>query len=143
VSSGPQNGSDGNVRSPYVDEGRSADLTAPTEVERLRLDLAEMAALADEYRARLYASAEQGAAVASERVRLEHHALDLGDRLEQVAPVVAAAAALCAKARPGRELHIDGPVLRAEFRALHAAVAALPVSLLPAATNPGSNDEQA
>lgn len=40
-------------------------------------------------------------------------------------PVVEAARALCAKAKPGRELHIDGPTIRTEFRALHASVAAL------------------
>ena len=39
--------------------------------------------------------------------------------------VIEAAKALCAKAKPGRELHIDGPTLRTEYRALHAAVDAL------------------
>jgi hypothetical protein len=57
------------------------------------------------------------------RERVEHD--ETKDQRDALLPVVEAARALCAKAKPGRELHIDGPTIRTEFRALHAAVDAL------------------
>lgn len=89
------------------------------------------------------------------------------DRLRAVAErygaIAEAARALCLKASPGRELHIDGPVLRAEFRAFYAAVTAeharrhghvvlsidadppgawAAASLLPTSPTAGSNQEE-
>lgn len=45
-------------------------------------------------------------------------------QVDRYGAIAETARALCLKASPGRELHIDGPVLRAEFRAFYAAVVA-------------------